>query len=286
MKVFISWSGNKSQEVAKILKRWIPCIIQSIEPYFSSSDIDKGARWSTDIAKELQDASFGILCVTKENSSSEWLNFEAGALSKSIDQSRVCPFLIDLKPSDIQRSPILQFQMTTATKDETLKLFKSMNAIIDEGKLTEDVLEKTFTAFWPKIDEELQMIAQNTDSENPPTQNTNNTSPILEELLELVRYQHKLLQSPENLLPSNYLRKVIHDDTNKDLPKKFLIDLEEHLRRTYRFLDNLISEISSDESRDMHINEKHLIQLEELCRRSREFGAFLHRMLRNPYRTF
>ena len=53
MKVFISWSGSKSQEVAKILKQWIPCVIQSVEPYFSSADTDKGARWSTDIAKEL-----------------------------------------------------------------------------------------------------------------------------------------------------------------------------------------------------------------------------------------
>ena len=90
MKVFISWSGAKSQEVAKVLKQWIPCVIQSVEPYFSSADIDKGARWSTDIAKELQDASFGILCVTKDNLSSSWLNFEAGALSKSIEQSKWC----------------------------------------------------------------------------------------------------------------------------------------------------------------------------------------------------
>ena len=46
MKVFISWSGKTSFEVAKVLKEWIPCVIQDIEPYFSSDDIDKGARWS------------------------------------------------------------------------------------------------------------------------------------------------------------------------------------------------------------------------------------------------
>ena len=31
MKVFISWSGDKSLKVAKILKDWIPCVIQDIQ---------------------------------------------------------------------------------------------------------------------------------------------------------------------------------------------------------------------------------------------------------------
>ena len=67
MKVFISWSGDTSFKVAEVLKEWLPCIIQDVEPYFSSADIDKGARWSSDIAKELEAADFGILCVTKDN---------------------------------------------------------------------------------------------------------------------------------------------------------------------------------------------------------------------------
>ena len=96
MKVFISWSGETSFEVAKILKEWIPCIIQDVEPYFSSEDIDKGARWSTDIAKELEEASFGILCVTRDNLQSQWLNFEAGALYFSIYKSMVCHLLFRL----------------------------------------------------------------------------------------------------------------------------------------------------------------------------------------------
>ena len=33
MKIFISWSDSKSQEVAKLIQ-WIPCVIQSVEPYF------------------------------------------------------------------------------------------------------------------------------------------------------------------------------------------------------------------------------------------------------------
>lgn len=72
----------------------------------SSEDIDKGARWSTDIAKELEDSTFGILCVTKENLEAPWLSFKAGALSKTMEKSFVTPFLFDIKRSEVQ-GPIL-----------------------------------------------------------------------------------------------------------------------------------------------------------------------------------
>ena len=100
MKVFISWSGNKSHKVALLFREWLPSVIQSVVPYVSSEDIDKGARWSTDIAKELEDSTFGILCVTKENLNAPWLSFEAGALSKTMDKSFVTPFLFDIKRSE------------------------------------------------------------------------------------------------------------------------------------------------------------------------------------------
>ena len=86
-------------------------------PYVSSEDIDKGARWSTDIANELSDSTFGILCVTRENINEPWLTFEAGALSKSMENAYVSPFLFDIKQSEID-GPILQFQSTTFEKDD------------------------------------------------------------------------------------------------------------------------------------------------------------------------
>ena len=41
MKVFVSWSGELSCQIAEVLKKWIPCIIQSVDVFFSPEDIEK-----------------------------------------------------------------------------------------------------------------------------------------------------------------------------------------------------------------------------------------------------
>lgn len=141
MKVFISWSGDTSLKVAQQLREWLPYVINSIKPYVSSEDIDKGARWSTDIAKELEDSTFGILCVTKDNLEAPWLSFEAGALSKTMEKSFVTPFLFDIKRSEI-KGPILQFQSTIFEKDDIKKLVKTLNKACGESGIPDDRLEK------------------------------------------------------------------------------------------------------------------------------------------------
>ena len=90
MKVFISWSGDLSRELGEALREWLPSVIQSVKPFFTPNDIEKGARWGKDIANELESSSVGIFCITKENLSKPWLMFEAGALSKNLDASKVC----------------------------------------------------------------------------------------------------------------------------------------------------------------------------------------------------
>lgn len=288
MKIFISWSGTKSQKAAEILKQWIPCVIQSVEPYFSSADIDKGARWSTDIAKELQDASYGILCVTKENLSSAWLNFEAGALSKSIEQSKVCPFLVDLKPSDIQDSPILQFQMANASKDDVFKLFKSINTNLGEMKLSESVLNTTFDTFWPKIEEALKDISTATEITTPIKKDIKDAQLPIEEILELVRYQHKLLKSPENLLPAEYLIEVFKM-ANKNFPKDFIIEIDEQLHVIEMLASDALDKCGAKykDTQDASISIGNMppicvSQLKEIQDRIQRLSTMVRRRFRNP----
>ena len=97
MKVFVSWSGELSKEIAEVLKKWIPCIIQSVEVFYSPEDIEKGDNWDATISSELSECNYGIICLTPENTMAPWINFEAGAIAKSLD-SKVSALMINIKP--------------------------------------------------------------------------------------------------------------------------------------------------------------------------------------------
>jgi len=215
MKVFISWSGNRSLQVALIFRDWLPSVIQSIVPYVSSEDIDKGARWSSDIAKELENSTFGILCVTKDNINAPWLSFEAGALSKTMDKSFVTPFLFDIRRSEVN-GPMLQFQSTIFEKEDIRKMVKSLNKASGEHAIPENRLEKTFEVWYPRLENDLKTLKSvHDEAEEPKRQETNRAhqAAVIEEILELSRNNQKLLRNPESRIDGSVeeLKKMMQE---------------------------------------------------------------------------
>jgi hypothetical protein len=195
MNVFISWSGEESKHIAVALKEWLPLVIQAIDPYVSCEDIDKGARWSADIARELADTDFGILCLTRTNQHSPWINFEAGALAKAVDKARVCPFLLDMRPADLDGDgPLPQFQAVTFEKDDVLKMLLALNKAQDEQALPDARLRKLFDRMWPDLEGQLQSVVkglkESSSSSSSSSSNREDTDPVenmLAEILSLVR---------------------------------------------------------------------------------------------------
>ena len=102
MNIFISWSGDLSRELGEALRDWLPAVIQNVKPFFTPNDIEKGSRWSKEVGHELENSSFGIFCLTRENLSKPWIMFEAGALSKKLDASKVCPILFGVDSTDLK----------------------------------------------------------------------------------------------------------------------------------------------------------------------------------------
>ena len=205
MKVFLSWSGTRSHKVALVFRDWLPSVIQEVVPYVSSEDIDKGARWSTDIAKELADSTFGILCVTRDNINAPWLVFEAGALSKTMDKAFVSPFLFDIKRSEVD-GPLLQFQSTMFEKEDLRKLVQTLNKACDAHGLSMERLTKAFDVWFPTLEAELKNL-QDAPPDSPEDDVADVETPgaqeILEEILELSRSNQKLIRNPDGSLGSS-----------------------------------------------------------------------------------
>src|SRR6516164_2994774 len=61
MKVFISWSGDRSKQLAEVIHWWLPNVLQFVKPYFTPADMEKGTRWDNEISKELGQSQIGII---------------------------------------------------------------------------------------------------------------------------------------------------------------------------------------------------------------------------------
>src|SRR5262245_56986911 len=136
MKVFISWSGDLSKALAQALRQWLPGTLQSVKPYFTPADIEKGAKWDNEISKELEETNYCIVAMTREALKSHWIVFEAGALSKETKRSRVCAICFDIDPTDIQ-GPLTRFQAIKWNKSEFRQVVNGINKAIGEGALAE-----------------------------------------------------------------------------------------------------------------------------------------------------
>jgi hypothetical protein len=181
LKVFISWSGDRSKEMANALRDWLPMALNYVEPFVSDKDIQAGDRWAQKIAGELESANFGIICITPENLSSEWILFESGALSKSMLDGKVIPLLFDLEMSDLT-GPLSQFQAQKLESAGMMEVVKSINEIA-EKKTDVAIIARSVPALWPQLETALDQIP----SIAPTAKHRRPTPEILEELVTDVR---------------------------------------------------------------------------------------------------
>lgn len=182
MKIFLSWSGQRSRAVAEALREWLPNVIQAVDPWFSAQDIRSGGRWNLEVATQLEEARYGIICLTPENSTAPWILYEAGALSKTLRDTLVCPYLFRMEPSDIPQGPLNQFQANRADRDGTNKLIQDLNAI-QERPLPDARLQVAFEKNWPDMEAALGNIPEM--EAQPPARR--DPQDLMEEILDLTR---------------------------------------------------------------------------------------------------
>jgi hypothetical protein len=192
MKVFISWSGERSRQVAELLNTWIQCVIQAVDPWVSSQNLDRGTLWFSEISNQLANTTYGIICLTKSNKEKPWILFEAGALAKGLSSSRVFTFLIDLYPQDIE-DPLAQFNHTLPNKDGLTKLIYSINNSLEAKRLTDIILTNVIETYWPQFEKEFKKIIEETPEKI--TTKPRSQDDILTDVLNSVRNLEKRMRN-------------------------------------------------------------------------------------------
>ena len=189
MRVFISWSGAASRAVAEILADWLPKVIQGVQPFVSAKDIDKGSNWTSELARQLEDAQFGIVCLAPDNLLSPWLNYEAGAITKSVD-SRVCPVLFGVEKGEV-KPPLSQLQMTSIEIGDFVLLMNSVNRA--SGNLLQlPAVKESVEVWWPMLEGAIRGVPVPAPTVTPdgiqePAQPESSSTEMLTELLHRVR---------------------------------------------------------------------------------------------------
>ncbi|MCA3372509.1 MAG: toll/interleukin-1 receptor domain-containing protein [Roseomonas sp.] len=185
MKVFFSWSGKQGQQIAGVLREWLPGVLQAVKPYFSPEDLKAGSRWSPEIASQLEACSMGVIIVTAESKHAPWLMFEAGAISKKVSEASVCPILFGLKIADLD-GPLSQFQSVNFSKDDIERVVSTMNDKLADARLDPSVLKTVFEKFWPDLETKIEaVITAKRETRGLPKGREDRE--LLEEMLSLLR---------------------------------------------------------------------------------------------------
>lgn len=257
MKIFISWSGSKSKKLAEAFNKWLPSTIQAVKPYFSPNDIDKGSRWALEIAKELEETDIGLLFLTKDNIKAPWLMFEAGALSKSMENSRVVPLLFELEPTDI-KGPLTSFQSSKFEKEEIRSLLVTINNQLDDKGLDTKVLDSVFDKWWPDLNEQIDNILQ-----SHPVDSTHDEIRTDRDILEEILEHSRLIRSRDFLIRSQIETFLPVRDTDPILDQRI-----EYLDLTVRAVNCLKAENIEYIGQLAQYSEMDLLKIPNLGRKS------------------
>ena len=234
MKIFISWSGVTSQQIAQELRDFMPLVLQGVEPFITSVDIEKGARWQGEIAKQLDSSNYGLVCLTRQNLTSQWLAFEAGALSKHLE-GRVSTVLFNINHNDVEM-PLGMFQGTLFRRDEFRQLVGNINnALPPELTRPEAQLSKLFDKFWPELEQAVTLILEEGGAAAhapPPTPFEVLSQEVLALLREQNRYSSDFMRIQNDMIGRMQMMSEIFGSRTSDLARLFNDRFEELARRT------------------------------------------------------
>lgn len=166
MKVFLSWSKDRSKQIAQALADWLPLVVPGVHPFMSEQSLRAGVFHHEALRQEIQDAAYCIVCVTPENIREPWLNYEAGAIAERLN-GRTCPYLFEeAKFNDLAPTPLSRLQGRKVNRDDTLSLVQEVASGLPV-EYQPKRLDRVFGAFWQELEEKLKGIPKATEAPEP-----------------------------------------------------------------------------------------------------------------------
>jgi hypothetical protein len=156
MKLFLSWSGSPSKELATTFRAWLESTPLRVDAFMSEVDIESGERSIQVIQDELEQTNFGLVFLTPGNLNSNWIHFEAGALAKVARQSRVVPILFNVTFSDLH-GPLASFHARYFDRASMHKLLSDINREA-ETPASEKAIGDNFRISWRGLSKSVSTI--------------------------------------------------------------------------------------------------------------------------------
>ena len=236
--------------VAKVLKWWIERVAQTTTAFVSDDDISLGTRWSDRIKNELAETRVGIICVTPDNQTAPWINFEAGAISKAVDgnDNKVIPILIDYRKKTDYKGPLSEFNLALLDREGLLKLAKAINDTLVEPKSAPEV-EETFEAWWPQLEKKIADVHEAEPASQQPSRHPDDVN---SEILEIVRDLQKRSLTPVSTGPF-FGRTVEASVRGYRLPGPVQPDPSNVIREIFNYGQSIDNSITAGMSSDQQL---------------------------------
>ena len=162
MKIFISWSKEKSSELAHSIDDFLKGMFRDkIASWISDENIVSGTRPMTEIKKALTTCDKGIFCLTKNNYESPWIMYEAGAMSmheSANNENAILTILFDnLKIEKVKDGPLGQYQLRIYSYENIKTFAKEINDILQTFD-SDELFKKQFDLNWNVLNEKVKQI--------------------------------------------------------------------------------------------------------------------------------